>query len=123
MIKFLLDANLSPITAQFLRSLDFDIKSITEGKLGSLKDVEVVELAKKEKRIIITFDLDFGEIYHTKEGGTVGIMVLRIKNQTPEDVNRILKNFISIYRRRVQENPTSLMIIKEKRVRFVKSLE
>lgn len=119
MIKFLLDANPSPITAQFLRSLDFDIKSITEGKLGSLKDIEVAELAKKEKRIIITFDLDFGEIYHMKEGGKVGIMVLRIKNQTPENANIILKNFVSIYRRKIEENPTSLMIIKEKMVRFV----
>lgn len=66
MIKFLLDANLSPITSNYLIKLGHNSKSITEEKLGYLKDTEIVKVAKKEKRIIITFDLDFGEIYHKR---------------------------------------------------------
>ena len=67
MIKFLLDANLSPTTSKYLINLGFNSKSITEERLGYLIDSEIVKIAKKEKRMIITFDLDFGEIYHQKE--------------------------------------------------------
>lgn len=67
MTKFLLDANLSPITSSYLKSLGFDSKSIVKEKLGRLTDKGIAELAIKEKRIVITFDLDFGEIYHMKD--------------------------------------------------------
>ncbi len=120
MIKFLLDANLSPIAASCLRKLKFDTRSITEANLGHLKDIEVVKIAKREKRIIITFDLDFGEIYHRSEQGNVGIVVLRLKNQTPENVNYVLGQFLSQNTEKLKENLQSLIIIKDKNIRFVK---
>ncbi|MDP3918061.1 MAG: DUF5615 family PIN-like protein [Candidatus Woesebacteria bacterium] len=42
MIKFLLDANLSPVTSKYLAELGFDSKSITEEKLGYVIDPEVI---------------------------------------------------------------------------------
>jgi len=118
-IKFLLDANLSPQTADFLRNLGFNTKSITEDKLGHLGDEEVIKLAKRQKRVVITFDLDLGEIYHAKERGKVGIVVIRTKNQTVENVNKILDNFLKIYKEKLSKNPTSLVVIKKPKVRFV----
>lgn len=119
MIRFLLDANLSPQTAKFLRSLGFDTKSITEEKLGYFTDQEVVKLAKRQKRIIITFDLDFGEIYHEKEKSEVGIVVLRIKDQTVESANRTLTMFLEKYQQRLEKNPTVLVVAKKDSTRFV----
>ncbi len=60
MTKLLLDANLSPETREYLiEAFSFDvIDLITENKSG-LSDEEIVLLAKKGKRIIVTFDLDF----------------------------------------------------------------
>lgn len=93
MLKLLLNANLSPETASFLRKLGFDVKCLLEENLRIITDEEVVELAKREKRIILTFDLDFGEIYHLRERGQVGIIVLRLSDQTIESVNAALKKF------------------------------
>lgn len=62
--RFLLDANISPETANFLRSHGFDVKSLLEDGLGDLDDDEVANIASKEKRILITFDLDFGEMQY-----------------------------------------------------------
>lgn len=58
MVKFLLDANLSPKTREHLRKkFNFDIIDlITENKHG-LTDEKVIKLAKKEKRVIITLIL------------------------------------------------------------------
>ena len=89
MSAFLLDANLSPETREYLSRIHgFDvIDLITERKAG-LGDAQVVELAKAEQRVIVTFDLDFGEIYHFAERGRIGVIVLRLDDQAVESVNR-----------------------------------
>lgn len=120
MIKFLLDANLSPTTSKYLVKLGFNSKSITQERLGYLEDAEIIKLAKKEKRIIITFDLDFGEIYHQKESDTVGIIVLRLENQTLENVNFVLQQFLDKNIDRLENNLKSLIVIKKGNIRFVK---
>ena len=48
-MKFLLDANISHETANFLRQFNFDVKSLVEADLSHLTDAEVVELVKKRK--------------------------------------------------------------------------
>ncbi|MEO0115848.1 MAG: DUF5615 family PIN-like protein [candidate division WOR-3 bacterium] len=64
MVKFLANETISHKTAQYLRELGFDIDSIYERGLSGTEDPEIADLAEKEKRIIITFDKDFGEIYY-----------------------------------------------------------
>lgn len=120
MIKFLLDANLSPETAAFLNKLGFNTKSITKEKLGYLDDEEIVEIAKKEDRIIVTFDLDFGEIYHEREIGKVGVIVLRLDNQTVENVNLVLRKFIDEYKRKINDGSSQLIVVKKNSIRFIK---
>src|SRR3989344_6454959 len=112
MIKLLLDANLSPLTATYLHKLNIDTKSITQEHLGHLIDKDVAKLAQKEKRIIVTFDLDFGEIYYYREQGKIGIIVLRLKNQTVESINATLDNFLRQYQQKLEQNPYSLTVIK-----------
>jgi len=121
-IKFLLDANLSPKTRQYLEGkFNFDIIDlITENKHG-LTDEAVIKLAKKEKRIIITFDLDFGEIYYFSERGKVGIIVLRIENQTVESVNRVLDKFFQKEAKNI-DLEKSLVVIDENKVRIVPNI-
>ena len=121
MIKLLLDANLSPLTATYLHKLNIDTKSITQEHLGHLIDKDVAKLAQKEKRIIVTFDLDFGEIYYYREKGKIGVVVLRLKNQTVESVNFILGNFLHQYLQKLEQNPHSLVIIKPNSARFITS--
>lgn len=65
MPKLLLDANFSPLTAQYLKMLKYDVKSLLEEGLWNLKDKQVIQLAKEENRAIVTFDYDFAEIWYT----------------------------------------------------------
>lgn len=118
MIKLLLDANLSPQTREYLtETFLFDvIDIITENKSG-LSDEEIVLLAKKERRIIVTFDLDFGEIYHFKEKGKMGVIVLRLEDQTVESVNKTLHKFFMSYAKNVNMNK-SLVVLKENKMRI-----
>ena len=119
MVKFLLDANLSPRTRKHLtEKFSFDIIDlIIENKHG-LTDEEVIKFAKKEKRVIITFDLDFGEIYYFSERGKVGIIVLRIMDQTVESVNKVLDKFFQKEAKNI-DLEKSLVIIDDTKVRII----
>jgi predicted nuclease of predicted toxin-antitoxin system len=94
--RFLLDANLSPETAAFLQAtFGFDVVDLLTLGLSHLTDREIVEMAKREGRVVITFDLDFGKIYHRWERGQIGAIVLRLEDQTVESVNRVLGRFFA----------------------------
>ncbi len=49
MPRFLLDANLSPETAEYLRSLGYQAESIQEQGLGNLTDEQIVQKAVNEE--------------------------------------------------------------------------
>lgn len=118
-MKLLLDANLSPKTRKHLtEKFKFNVVDlITENKYG-LSDEQVIKLAKKEKRIIITFDIDFGEIYYFSEEGIVGIIVLRIHDQTVESVNKVLDKFFQKEAKNIDLD-TSLVVIDENKIRIM----
>jgi predicted nuclease of predicted toxin-antitoxin system len=116
--KFILDANLSPQTATFLRdTLGLDVVHQREVLPGSPSDNEIVALAKREQRVIVTFDTDFGEIYHFREKGTIGIIQLQLRNQTVDVVNRSLSHFLS-HAETWLDLDTSLVTIEDHQVRI-----
>lgn len=117
--KFLLDANLSFSTASHLKSLGLNVRHASEFDLTAASDEEIIRAAKRTKRILITLDLEFGEIYHLKEKGKFGVIILRLKNQTVESVNALLGSFL-------KTNPydklpfNSLVVLTETRIRIVR---
>jgi predicted nuclease of predicted toxin-antitoxin system len=94
MISFLADENISPETADFLNSLGYSCHSLRRDGPRRLSDSKVVALAKQEGRVILTHDLDFGQIYYLAEQGQIGVLVLRLRNQTVESVNQVLERFL-----------------------------
>jgi predicted nuclease of predicted toxin-antitoxin system len=114
---FLLDENLSPETGAYLTSVfGFDVTDIITEKLRNITDLEIVAYAKVQRRVIITFDLDFGEIYHLRERGNLGVVILRLEDQTVESVNRALERFFRVDAPSIDLDH-SLVVIEEKRVR------
>ena len=88
--KFHLDSVL------LLRKIVYDIKSVGEDH-PSIKDKEVIAIAQSEKRIILTFDRDYGElIFKHKLKPSEGVIYLRIDKYSPDEqgkfINLLLKN-------------------------------
>ncbi len=98
-MKLLLDENLSPLTVEFLKNaLGLEVRRIsvtTEGR--RLEDPEISKLAQQEDRFILTFDLEFGEHFFSCRFTPPGVVVLRLRDQRPEKVNRILARFFDRY--------------------------
>ena len=49
-MRFLLDENISPQTEKLLKSWGYDVSSIAEKDKRGVSDLEVIRIAKKEKK-------------------------------------------------------------------------
>ncbi len=111
--KILADENIPRTAIQSLRSLGYDVVSVWEVNPG-ISDEQVVQLAIREKRIIITFDKDFGRIALTNPN-VPGVILMRIPPVNPEYItNRIISALKSV------ENPyDKLIIVRRNTVRII----
>jgi len=62
-MRFLADAGLSPKTVEFLKHLGHEATHVRELGLERARDSELVERARVDGSVIVTFDLDFGDIF------------------------------------------------------------
>ncbi len=60
-MKLLANENFPLRSVSYLREKGFDIKAIGV-ESPSIKDREVMEIAMREDRLILTFDRDYGEL-------------------------------------------------------------
>lgn len=106
--RLLADENIPRTVITTLREKGYDVVSVWELKPG-MSDEEVVKLAIKESRIIITFDKDFGRIALLKPN-IMGVIPLRIPPLNPlYVVEKVLSALERI------ENPYDKLIIVRKR--------
>jgi predicted nuclease of predicted toxin-antitoxin system len=91
-MKFLANENIPLLSVQYLRNLGYDVRYISEYKSG-ITDRQVLSIAIKEKRTIITFDRDYGElIFKYKMRPEKGIIYLRIDEFSPDTPGIIIDN-------------------------------
>ena len=111
MIKFLADENIPPALVSVLRTKGYDIGDIKEKKLFGLSDEEVVKLAGRESRIILTCDKDFANLIKFPLRTHKGVILLRFSNLSPLN---IIQRFIPLLETKIKDRLTgSLVIIKD----------
>ena len=79
-LRFLADMGVSWRVVEWLRSEGYDAKHLREEGLGRLVDPDIFAKARKEQRVVLTFDLDFGEITAFAQGQIVSVIVFRLRN-------------------------------------------
>jgi len=93
-MKFLTDENIAVSVVKFLRSENYDVKDVKEERLFGISDFEVLKIAIKEERIIITHDKDFENISRNRSIEHRGIILIRLFDQSPENVIVKLKEIL-----------------------------
>jgi predicted nuclease of predicted toxin-antitoxin system len=63
-----------------LRAVGHDVLYVAETAAG-LNDVDVIALAAREKRILLTEDKDFGDLVFRRERAVPGLVLLRIASE------------------------------------------
>jgi len=94
-MKFLLDMGLSPRMAAHLRQFGHDAVHLSEQRLETLSDPEIIEEARLENRILLTHDLDFGELMAAARLELPSVVTFRLRNMHPQNVQRYLNAIIA----------------------------
>ena len=94
MNRILADENIPRASILELRKADLDVSSVAEIRTG-MSDLQVLEIARSEERLLWTFDRDFGElIYRRGEEAPPAVVYMRFVPQTPEEPGIALRKLL-----------------------------
>lgn len=94
-MKFLADMGISPKTVDFLIALGFESIHLSALKLNKMLDSEILNKAKNEGFILLTHDLDFSELVAASKAKLPSVIIFRLRNMQPNNVNSTLKKIVT----------------------------
>ncbi|HEY2294275.1 MAG TPA: DUF5615 family PIN-like protein [Thermoanaerobaculia bacterium] len=115
-MRFLADVGISRSTAAELRLGEHDVVHLSEVGLHRLLDEEILRLARREQRVILTFDLDFGDLLAAGAYSLPSVIIFRLQDQTPASVTPKLLSLIAERGREIEEG--AIVIVEERRYRL-----
>jgi predicted nuclease of predicted toxin-antitoxin system len=92
-MRFLADESCDSIIIKTLREAGHDVLAVSE-ITPRAEDSEVIRLARRGKRILLTEDKDFGQLVFAHGEKTLGVLFLRFpfsaRNQIARDVSDLI---------------------------------
>lgn len=113
-MKFLADENISKSVVVWLREKGYDVLWIAENH-RQLFDEKVLQLAFREKRILLTNDNDFGEFVFRQRLKHKGIILFRLRSESKEFYFSILEILLKSFSQKLEQ---SFTVVSENQVRF-----
>lgn len=113
-MKFLTDENIGLEVVESLRAAGHDVNSVIETIRGA-EDVEILEKANRENRILITADKDFGNLIHQHKLPHKGIILLRLTDEKNRNKIRVLSSLLETYEKELKNR---FVVVTEDRVRI-----
>lgn len=95
-MRFLANENFPSDAVTALRQQGHDVRWIRTDAPGS-SDPQVLAMAQAEERILLTFDLDFGELaFRAGLPATIGIVLFRFKMTSAQQVARVVSEALAL---------------------------
>ena len=92
-LTFLADESCDFSIVRPLRQNGFDVKSISEETPG-ITDSDVIEMAKREGRILITEDKDFGELVYAHQRPHGGVIFIRYPSYAKKSIADVIDHLV-----------------------------
>jgi predicted nuclease of predicted toxin-antitoxin system len=115
MMKFLADMGISPKTVAFLKELGYEAVHAHSIGIDKWTDKDILEKAHKENHIVLTHDLDFGELMAAYREQLPSVVIFRLRNMHPDQVNLNLKVIIAQHQNALKEG--ALISVTEGQIR------
>jgi len=115
-MKLLADENIERPLILYLRQEGHDVLSVAES-VPTIRDDDVLALAVSDQRVLLSNDLDFGELVYHRKLNAPGIVLLRLRAKSlAEKVKlfaenwrlaegKVTGNFVVISNRRIRVRP------------------
>jgi predicted nuclease of predicted toxin-antitoxin system len=89
-MRFLADAGISPRTVEFLKQLGHEATHVRTLGLQRARDAELIDRSRADSSVVLTFDLDFGDILALGVLDKPSVIILRLSDERTESVNHRL---------------------------------
>jgi predicted nuclease of predicted toxin-antitoxin system len=115
-VRFLADMGVSASTVRALRQRGHDTVHVGEIGLDREPDKRILQRARIEGRIVLTFDLDFGDLLAAGGEALPSVIVFRLQSETPTSVTPRLLRVIS--ERQAELTAGAIIVVEESRYRL-----
>jgi predicted nuclease of predicted toxin-antitoxin system len=109
-MRFMADAGISPKTVEFLTQLGHEAVHVRTLGLQRAPDVVLVERARADSSVVLTFDLDFGDILALGVLDRPSVIIFRLSDQRADSVNQCLS---AVLAERVSDLQSGALILVE----------
>jgi predicted nuclease of predicted toxin-antitoxin system len=117
-MRFLADAGISPRTVDFLKHLGHDAVHVRTLALQRATDPDLIERARVDSRVVLTFDLDFGEVLALGVLVEPSVILFRLTDERADSVNQRLSTVLA--ERAADLESGALVLIEDTRYRVRK---
>ncbi|MCC5670271.1 DUF5615 family PIN-like protein [Nostoc sp. CHAB 5784] len=93
-IRLLADMNISPQTVAGLQGEGWDIIRVSDVLPATTFDLEILEFARQENRVVVTQDLDFSMLLALRGYNQPSLVTLRLSLTDPDIITKRLMNTI-----------------------------
>jgi len=114
-LRILADENISPKVVAFLRKQGLDVLDTKEEGWQGKSDDELLEVAHRQKRFVLTHDSDFGTLAIHEGKKYHGIIYLRLRNFHPRNVSAVCGQLLRLD---VEISEGMLIVVEETRIRM-----
>ena len=115
-MKFLVDMPLSPKTVEFLKNLGYEVVRVSELGMAKSKDKDIFDYAKQNEMVLLSMDLDFGNILAYTHSKKPSVIIFRLQYPSPEHVNSLLSSNLSNIKKDLMKG--AIVIIEDLKIRI-----
>ena len=115
-MRFLADMGIATSTVRELARAGHDAVHLRDLGLQRLPDDEILEKARGDRRIVLTFDLDFGDLLALGMHESPSIIIFRLRDETPRSVTPKLLEVIG--QRPVELETGAVVVVEDARYRL-----
>ncbi|MGA9865069.1 MAG: DUF5615 family PIN-like protein [Acetobacteraceae bacterium] len=115
-MRLLLDMNVPVSIAGWLRDQGHDAVHIRQRDGARMADHDVFAVAAREARVLVTFDLDFGEIVGSVEQQSCGVLLLRLRRIRSPHLQERLK--VALTQADAALTAGAIVIVEDARIRI-----
>jgi predicted nuclease of predicted toxin-antitoxin system len=114
-MRFLADMGVAMRVVEWLREQGHNVAHLRDENLQRMPDLDVFRKAAIEGRILLTFDLDFGEILALSGQNNVSVVLFRLHNtRTPHVIERL---DVALQETKEMLESGAIVVIEENRLR------
>lgn len=115
-MKFLADMNIEKPIVDELKRMGHNIIWVADLD-RYLDDLSIFKIARKENRILLTNDKDFGEIVFRQKLIPTGIVLFRIKGQDVRKKVKLLKKLLAAHSDKIVNH---FVVVAKEKFRFIR---